>query len=271
MNLTGKIGTMLALAMLCGAVSHAGVVIEEEESTSGSMMRPEASTRKQTVMLEGHKEKLVSQHDIIIDLDKGTMTMIDPANKTYTELPTGFGGVLARSFAPLNLEYKKTGNKKTIAGHNCVEYTGSGKNPNGEYSVTACYSKDAPGAGEYDKFQKAMVEKLGAAATGGSNPPEGVPLESKRTTKITGIAMPGMSPEQAKAMSQALANRPPVTSTITVTSIKEEKLPADTFAIPQGYTKREMAHGPPGGLPMGHPSIPPAGAAPPAAPPPGNS
>ncbi|MFZ0887936.1 MAG: DUF4412 domain-containing protein [Candidatus Binataceae bacterium] len=256
MNLTGKISTMLALAMLCGAAAHAGVLMEEEQSTSGSVSRPEGTNRKQTVMVEGDKQKIVMDKQyVILDVDKGMMTVVDPSDKTYSELPFS----MAKSFASIsyNMDFKKTGNQKTIAGYKCVEYTGSGKSPSGEYSETACYSKDAPGAAEYDKLQKAMAGKLGAEAAGAGNRPEGVPLESKKTAKITSFSMPGMSPEQAKALTQMLANRPPMTSTTTVTKITDEKLPADTFAIPQGYTKREMPHGP--GPSMGKPAAPPAG------------
>ena len=65
--------------------------------------------------------------------------------------------------------------------------------------------------------------------------------------------MPGMSPDQAAKMKQMLANRPAVVSKTTVTQIASKDLPADTFAIPPGFSKQEM----PAGGPMGGAAPPP--------------
>jgi hypothetical protein len=61
-----------------------------------------------------------------------------------------------------------------------------------------------------------------------------------------------MSPEQAAKLKTMLANRPPVVSKTTVQQIASKDLPADTFAVPAGFTKQEMPNGGMGGGGMSH-------------------
>ena len=141
--------------------------------------------------------------------------------------------------------FHKTGNKRTVAGYKCEEYSNSFKTPSGESSTTACYSKDAPGAAEYAAFQKATATKLKAAlgtasGEGEGGIPGGIPLATHSVHKVTSFSMPGLPPEQAEKLRQMMANHPPMVSEITVTKIASKSLPADTFAVPEGYTKSNM-------------------------------
>ncbi len=238
-----------AVTLVPSVVAHAGVVLEEQEMASGSTMQTPI-THKRTVMVEGHREKVVTDdRTSIIDLDKGTMTIMIPRTKTYFESPLPTSGIVSQIFRQFTgLDYRTTGGGKTIAGYACEEYTKSSKNSNMESSSTACYSKDAPGASDYTAFQKAAALKLAGGSADASGVPEGVPLATHVSTRITNFAMPGMAPEQAAQaarLNTMMAKRPPMTLDYAVTKITKQSLPADTFAVPADYTRREAPTPPP--------------------------
>jgi hypothetical protein len=198
---------LAAIVLLVSAAAHAGVVMEEEETvTSGAAAKPPA-THKRTVMVEGHKEKMVSDNrTMIIDLDKGTMTVLSPADKSYFEspFPPPGGNAMVRQFMAQNFNYKKTGSKRTIAGYKCEDYSSQAKTATGEFSTTACYSTDAPGAADYAAFQKAVADKIaGEQPQPAGKLPQGVPLATHSSRKITSFMMPGMPPAQARGPAQA--------------------------------------------------------------------
>ena len=249
------------IVMLSSVTARAGVVLEQEETLSNGAAAGTSGPppRKRTVMVEGNKEKMILDGGryVIIDLDKGTLTMISSANKTYIESPfppAGARGMMAKQFVGDSFNYQKTDKKQTVAGYNCVEYTNSSKTPNSVSSTTACYSKDAPGAAEYAAFQKAAALKVSATlGPESAGIPDGIPLLTHTSRKLTGVTMPGLPPDQATKLSQMMANRPPMVSDLKVIKITAETLPADTFSIPEGYTKRDMMRP---GLPPGmHPGI----------------
>ena len=267
-----------ALAMLSSVMARAGVVMEQTETSTGGPSAAAASTpHKLTVMIEGNKEKMILENGgyIVIDLDKGVRTMVNSTDKTYTESPfppSQAQSQMVKQFMAERFNFKKTGNQRTVAGYNCEDYTNSVKNPNGESTTTSCYSKGAPGAAEYTAFQKAAAVKLkavlGAASDQGEGGiPDGVPLATHSSRRLTNLSMPGLPPEQAEKLRQMMANRPPMVSEITVVKVTSQSLPADTFSVPEGYTKREMMRprpqmgmrpgGP--GMPMPGMSEPPAG------------
>jgi hypothetical protein len=152
------------------------------------------------------------------------------------------------------LSFKKTGAaSKTISGYSCEQYSGAGSMMGNQYSVTGCFSNKAPGAGDFNAFQKTMAAKVkGTAMAMQGQVPDGVPIQLDSTTKITNFSMPGMSPEQSAKLKTMLANRPPVVSKTTVQQIASKNLPADTFTVPDGFTKEEMPSGAAGGGGMSH-------------------
>ena len=225
----------------------AGVVINETESiVSGQPPK----SRDRTVMIEGNKEKMIMDNrEIITDLDKGTMFIVEPDKKTYVEMPfppQGMMGQAAGGLAMHAMNFTKTGKSRTVAGNKCDEYSGAGKFAMGEYTIISCIASKAPGAEEFSKFQKAMMAKLKdtqMALT--SNIPDGVPMAQDVTTQMHPFNMPNLPPEAAAQMKQQMANRPPTVTKSEVSKVESKKIASSEFEIPAGYTKQEM------GMPMG--------------------
>lgn len=245
-----------ALAIFAGStVVHAGVVVTEQEVIDQGNGQP--VTRNRTVMIQGNKQKMVTDRaQVVTDLDNGKMYLLNPEKKQYVEMPFPPQGPMAQMMAQRmsTLSFKKTGGaSKTISGYSCEQYSGAGAMMGNQYSVTGCFSTKAPGARDFDAFQKTMAAKVkGTPMAMQGEVPDGVPMQLDSTTKITNFSMPGMSPEQSAKLKAMLANRPPVVSKTTVMQIASKNLPADTFTVPAGFTKQEMPSGPMGAGPMGH-------------------
>jgi hypothetical protein len=254
----------------------AGVVITQKQHvTSGTNSRD----MEQTISVQGNKQKMVSErHTIITDLDKGMMYVIDPKSKTYFEVvlpPKGQMAAMMAASTNAAMNFKKAGTTREVAGYKCTDYNGGGHMMAGDYKVKECFSSDAPGAEEFAAFEKAMADKLkssGASQASGGEIPRGVPLALDSTTKMGNVSIPGMTPEQAAKINEMMAKRPPVVTSTMVEKIESKKLADKDFAIPEGFTKRELPAGPgPGAMkmPPGHPGAPgasaPGAGAPPAA------
>ncbi|HYB91962.1 MAG TPA: hypothetical protein VEC38_13080 [Candidatus Binataceae bacterium] len=260
---------------LSARTAVAGVVITQEQTVNSG-----ANERKvpQSVMVEGNKEKMVTgPREIITDLDKGALYVVEPATKTYLEFPFPPTGQMAHMVSRQStmVDFKKGTTTRTVAGYTCDDYTGSAGSMGGNFTITECFSKNAPGAKEFSAFQKNMAAKLkDTPMAPPSEVPDGIPLASNSEMKPNSFTPPaGMNPEQAQRIRDMLAKHGPITMKTTVTKIEVKKLPADTFTVPAGFTKREVqmpAMSPMGGVPMGKPpaaaGAPAPAPAPPAAP-----
>jgi hypothetical protein len=225
--------------------TRAGVVLDEQvTATRGGT--PQTQTRQ--VMVQGHKEKMVgSASSFVIDLDKGTMTFLNPSQKTYMEMPfppPKFSG------QQLDLNLKKTGKTEKALNYTCEQYRGGVQSPAASVTTVGCFSTSAPGAAEFTEFTHAMGVKLNDAKAIGGNMPNGIPLtmESRREVKPEGLSMPGLSADQMSRLKQMIAKQGPQSTTTVVTKIATRDLPADTFTVPAGYQRRELpspAGGPP--------------------------
>jgi uncharacterized membrane protein YgcG len=239
------------------ATAAAGVVVTETETmVSGQPGVPPGQTRQRTMMIEGDKQKMIMDggRSMIIDLDKGTMQIIDPAQKNYLEMPfpSHMMGQAVGGPAMHASEFTKTGKTRTIAGSKCEEYNGSGKFPMGEFTVVSCVSTKAPGAAEFAKFQKTMMTNLKENQLPmPANFPDGIPLAQDTTTTVKVMNMPNLSPQAAEQLKKQFANHPPIVTKTEVTKVEAQKIAASEFEIPAGYTKREMT-GHQGGM-GGHP------------------
>lgn len=276
-KLTALVAAMtLAMSALPAA---AGVVITQKQHvTSGTNSRD----AEQTISVQGNKQKMVTErHTIITDLDKGMMYVIDPKTKTYFELefpPKGQMATMMASSTAAAMNFKKAGTTREIAGYKCTDYDGGGHMMAGTYTVKECFSTTAPGAEEFAAFEKKMADKLKSAGT--SQPsgevPGGMPLALDSSMKMGNVNVPGMAPEQAAKINEMMAKRPPVQTSTVVEKIENKKLAASDFAIPDGFTKRELpaqggmmmkpgAKMSPGAMPMMPPAAAPSAASSPAA------
>ncbi len=252
----------LLIAAGLGGIARAGVVLDEQVTTTES--NGPAVTRTRELLVQGNKEKVVSGRNMfVIDLDRGTMMLIDPNRKAYAEMPFPPHQMLMNPGQQLDLNFKKTGKASKVLGYACEEYRGGGKTAMAEVSTSGCFSTSAPGAAEFSKFTKTMGLKLKSAKAMAGTMPNGIPLTMDSTHKINaGFSVPGMAPDQAARLKELMAKQGPQTTKTVVIKIATRDLPADTFEPPAGYEHRNVGRAP--GAP------PPSGAGADAgAPPPG--
>jgi hypothetical protein len=258
-------GMTLAMTALPAA---AGVVITQKQHvTSGTNTRDS----EQTISVQGNRQKMVTErHTIITDLDKGMMYVLDPKAKTYFEIEFPPKGPMAQMMAASQnsaMNFKAAGTTRDIAGYKCKDYNGGGHMMSGDYTVKECFSKDAPGAEEFTAFEKTMSDKLKGVST--STPsgevPGGVPLALDSTMKMGNVSIPGMAADQLAKINEMMSKRPPVTTATVVEKIESKKLADSDFAVPDGFSKKEMPTSPgPGAMKMSPGAMkmaPPAGAA----------
>jgi Domain of unknown function (DUF4412) len=251
-------GMTLAMSALPAA---AGVVITQKQHvTSGANTRDQ----EQTISVQGNKQKMVTErHTIITDLDKGMMYVLDPKTKTYFQIefpPSGqMASVMASSTAAA-MNFKKAGTTREVAGYKCADYNGGGHMMAGDYTVKECFSTTAPGAEEFATFEKNMADKLKSSGTttGNGVVPGGVPLALDSSMKMGNVSIPGMAPDQAAKINEMMAKRPPVMTSTVVEKIESRKLADNDFAIPEGFTKRDLPAQ--GAMKMPPMKMPPAGA-----------
>jgi hypothetical protein len=223
----------------------AGVVVTQQQIANGQF--GERKT-EQTIMIQGNKQKMITgERQIITDLDNNVMYLIDPSKSSYFQLPFPPTGPMAQAVAHAAgaMDFKKGTTTRKVLGYSCTDYSGTGQSMSGDYTVTECFSTSAPGAKEFNAFQKAMAAKLKSVVPE-SNTPDGIPLASDSTINMNTMKIPNLSPEQAQRLQQQLAKMKPVTTKTEVTKLEAKDLPADTFALPKGLTQRTLGMPPAG-------------------------
>jgi len=248
------VACVLSMTGLCG-LARAGVVIDEQVTTTQGSQPAVSHTRQ--VLVQGHREKMVSERNVfVIDLDKGTMMLIDPNQKAYAEMPFPPHGMSSAPGQQLDLNFKKTGKSAKVLDYACDEYSGAGQTMMATVETSGCFSTAAPGAAEFSEFTKAMGLKLKSANAMAGKMPAGIPLTMDSTRQIKpGASLPGMSPEQAAKLKEMIAKQGPQTTKTVVTKVSTRDLTDDTFTPPAGYERRTV-----GGPPPGAGAPPPAGA-----------
>jgi len=203
--------TALALA-IAATTASAGVVISQELARSN---QPVGSKSDQTVMVQGHKQKVITGDDeeIITDLDAGAIYIIMPKTKQFFQgkfPPTG-PFAMKIIWGGSTVELKKSGGTDKVAGYACNDYTGSASFARHVLTVTKCVASDAPGAKDFVEFQKAMADKLkGTRLMAKSEIPDGIPVSSSLTTaQAPWTPPPGLPPEHVKKLQQAMARYKP--------------------------------------------------------------
>src|ERR1019366_933220 len=193
---------------------------------SGAPAGQSQQPRTRTMMIEGNKQKTIVDggRAIITDLDKGITLVIDPAQKSYFERPFPPPNMMGHAAGSIGMhvsEFTKTGKTRTVSGYTCEDYNGSGKFPMGDFTVVSCVSTKAPGAAEFSKFQKTMMDKLKDTQLAmPANPPDGIPLVQDTSTKVSVMNMPNLSPEAAEQLKKQFANHPPIVTKIEVTKVE---------------------------------------------------
>lgn len=232
---------LLVVLCMTALPASAGVVITQTMNAPDG--RGSTRTTTETIQIEGGR--MITQQDTggtIIDLDQRTMVMLDATSKSAMEFKldqAGQGAQMVQAMAAAwSMQFKKTGTRRTIAGHGCDDYKSSGLLMGGDYSGLTCFANGAPGADEYSRFYKRMLGEFKIASAGGSLP-NGIAMANESTMTMKMPALPPemlkqMPPEAARQMAEAA--KPQRIST-QVSAIKIESIPASRFAIPAGYSK----------------------------------
>ena len=253
--------TVLVLsAVVFGAgMAWAGVVLQQEQvikRASGTWKM------KRTILLEGHRARIVDNYEAMVaDFDQARTLMIHPKEKDY--YATGFppprllANLITRAIVPPMVNYVKTGKHRTIAGYQCDEYRGSREFGTVVYEDVACFSTAAPGAKDYDTFERGLILKLDPDPKKSLSKlavPDGIPLAIQTTIEIRPSPPPAASEKQAKAATPTPAapkpkpgepKLPPANEvgtaeilTLTVSSLKGQSISSAEFNPPSGYAKR---------------------------------
>ncbi|MGH7814963.1 MAG: hypothetical protein ACREQI_13300 [Candidatus Binataceae bacterium] len=230
------------IASAAGCASASGVVLTETQQAGTGT--PHAQQVQQTIMIQGHQQKMIdSRYTSIVNLDKGMMYRLDPAKKSYIQvkfpppMPQAMGLMTSLKST---MALKKSGATRTVVGYKCADYVNREDRGIRQVTITECLSEDAPGAKTFTAFQQAMAAKL--KGTGAKMPagklPEGIPLLMEAKVKYGPLKNPRMKPDRLAKLNAMLAKRPPMIRTTTVTKIEAKNLPLSTFEIPAGYTKQ---------------------------------
>jgi hypothetical protein len=226
------------LVAIAATSASAGVVISQE-----IVNQTGARKTNQTVMVQGHKQKVITGDDeeVITDLDAGTIYLIQPKIKRAFpgKFPPTGAFAMRMVLGGSSVELKKTGATHEVAGYACNDYTGSAAFAHHVLSVTKCVAGGAPGAKEFVEFQKALADKLKLTRlVAKSEVPDGIPVSSSFTTTQAPWTPPrAFPPGTAKKLQQAMAKYKPITNQTTVSKIEVKDIPAEAFAVPAGYTK----------------------------------
>jgi hypothetical protein len=227
------------------ATATAGVVISETETFQGGPVGKMTQTRERTMMIDGNKEKMILDDGrlIITDLDKAKIVMVNPKRKMYIESPFPPPGLMAQGIGGPGMhasQFTKAGTTRTVLGYKCDDYNGKGKIAMGDFTLIYCVSNTAPGAADFNTFQKAAMAKFkGNHSEMLASAPDGIPLVQDTVTTFNVENMPNMPAEAVEKLKSQFANRGPIMSKTEVTKIAAQKIAATEFDIPAGYTKRE--------------------------------
>lgn len=248
-------------------VAYAGVVIDQDLSTVSALDKQPIPLRR-LLTIEGNKEKITDSlnfHEFLIDLDANKCYVVHPGNKDYFDMKyppeASYPVVVLPAALPPLLKYKKTTKTSTVMGLKCNIYSGTGDVRGWAYAVDACYSTQAPGAGEYTAFSKLAAARVSPddAVPGGAELPDGIPLQltisshreapapspgagaptpAARSTSAANPAAKESKKPQAASSKQPQAahvDRTAYTQTITVTKIGQISVAESQFKPPPGF------------------------------------
>jgi hypothetical protein len=262
----------LALITLCSAVVRADVTVTTTTTIEGGLAALMGGATPKTVMrikgMQGRTDVDVMGRTMssLIDLNKKEVTVLQPDEKTARVIPPVTPekpGTPPAQLPQVDGTFEPTGRSQTIDGIKCDEYaftmtvamndvmSSRQMPPQGADMIkdvkmlmkgSIWAAKSAPGAAEYQAFQKAALEaNLAAILAGGvpGAPTNGMDRVMKKFTGAEGIpylteinmTFEGAGGPAADMMKQMGAMK--ITS--KVTSLATDPIAADMFVVPPDY------------------------------------
>ncbi|HXO18856.1 MAG TPA: DUF4412 domain-containing protein [Thermoanaerobaculia bacterium] len=248
MNIRSTLRRATLLAFLLSLLStalYAGTVM------TGKQQSPARGSSEQKIYLDGGRLRVEVTGEaggergrvMIYRADTGTLWMLNAADKSYLEMPTGRGpsgrmmrreGAPGGPGAPSKPVFAKTAADVQVNGFTTDKYEGTRDGAKVE-EVWAADPKAVAVAAEDLQALKSLAERLGALGGAPGRPPRGGGF-ALAAPGVPGVPVRIIRYDDGQALSQ-----------MDITSIRQEAVPAALFEVPAGYTKREM--GPPPGRP----------------------
>jgi hypothetical protein len=224
------VGTVFtaSIVLVCVGPAFAGVVMAE---TSMQQSPVEETSQKRTIYVQGNKQKVESEStDTITDLDNSVIYVIDKNHRSYAELSL-------KALHPLRppearnsvLNLSKTGKTRVIAKNSCNEYRGTAGNSVVNTTISACVSRNPPGADQVTAFAHKMMSRLSGRAIPQSAKGEAAALVLEKQLSVN-FRIPDVSGRNAYRTASLLART-------EISDIQLKTLPADTFEPPKGFSK----------------------------------
>jgi hypothetical protein len=264
------IGSFLVV-VLCSACLHADVTITTTTTIEGGLGAMLANSTPKTVMrikgMQGRADVEAMGHMVssLVDLNKKEVTVLRPEDKTAQVVsattPEKPGTPPAR-MPQIDGTFEATGRSQTIDGVKCDEYaftmtvalsdiTSGQQTPTQAAEMlkdlqmlmkgSIWAAKSAPGAAEYQSFQKAAIEaNLAAILAGGlpGTPSNGMDRVMKQFTGAEGIPYLteiNMTIQGAGAAADMMKQMGAMKITSKVASISTDAIPADLLVVPPDY------------------------------------
>ncbi len=233
-RIRGLVALIAVLAVLRGQTVMAAPTLVLEESQVATNPRLGTLVSHRTVQIQRHKTKLraTSQNftlETVLDLDRNILCTKGPGMSPIALAipPTAKAEYLSAAdpgLPPPGAKYKKTGKSRVILGYKCDDYETCWTQGPADSIATACFAPSAPEAKIYTDFQRALNASAGlpAASTAGAVP-EGIPLVTEVTRKVSAALMANAPPD--------MRAQPLSTAIITVTKIVTTEVPAKAFEI----------------------------------------
>lgn len=210
----------------------AGVVISQTEEKAGPAGH---SAESRTIYVQGNKEKIDTPHgQTIADLDRSVLYIVDVNRRAYEEVPLHAAAQSPQqpggSASDTAVRLKRTGASRKVGAYPCEEYRGGGGNAVERLSVSACVSRQVPGANEVEQFDRRMLRQMtGVPAASGKDSSAGIVLEETSKLEVNVPAAHGQQPAPKIA----------ATSKRRVNDIKLQQFPSTFFKPPEGFSKVE--------------------------------
>jgi len=194
---------------------------------------PEGGTIQNSIVyVQGNKQKIEKPGvDATTDLDRGVVYVVDKSHRKYVELPLKKGG-------PYTLEevhLDPTAQTQIVANLRCTEYRGGENTGVEKLAVSACISKDAPGAQEVSTFERNAVSRIAGIL------PKNFRKEESRggivLAKISAVSFRMPDPQSNAYRTASFMSR------TEVTSVEVKRLPQATFEPPRNFMQLKTVPG----------------------------